>query len=77
MCERCSPDMNASVIRLWWECAGILEPKETVSLARAMGVEFKGTGTVSTGNVQRKTFIASRGGVTLVFLTTGEEVSPD
>lgn len=23
MCELCTPDMNASVIRLWWEAAGI------------------------------------------------------
>ena len=72
MCDKCTPEMNASVIRLWWELAGILEPAEAVILAEAMGVGFEATGTV-----QRKTITAKRGGVTLVFLTTGEEVSPD
>ena len=72
MCEKCTPEMNASVIRLWWEAAGMLDPEDTVSLAGAMGLSFEATGTV-----QRPTIAASRGGVTLVFLTTGEEVSPD
>lgn len=71
MCEKCTPEANASVIRLWWEFAGILEPAEAAFLAEAMGVGFEATGTV-----QRKAIAASRGGVTLVFLTTGEEVSP-
>jgi len=72
MCEKCTPEQNASVIRLWWELAGILEPTETVSLARAMGVGLEFTGTV-----EHETITAKRGGVTIVFLITGEEVSPD
>lgn len=72
MCEKCTPEMNASVIRMWWELSGVLEPTEAAILAHAMGVEPE-----SAGTVQRKTIAASRGGVTLVFLTTGEEVSPD
>lgn len=72
MCEKCTPDTNASVIRLWWEAAGLLETEDAVSLAEAMGLSFKATGTV-----EHKTVTATRGGVTLVFLTTGEEVSPD
>jgi hypothetical protein len=72
MCEKCTPEKNASVIRLWLEFARTLEPFEVVILAEAMGVEFEATGTV-----QCKTITAKRGGVTLVFLITGEEVSPD
>jgi len=72
MCEKCTPEQNASVIRLWWEFVGTLEPAGAVILARAMGVGLEFTGTV-----EHKTITAKRGGVTLVFLTTGEEVSPD
>lgn len=72
MCEKCTPEKNASMIRQWWELVGILEPAEAVILAVTMGVEFEATGTV-----EHKTITAKRGGVTLVFLITGEEVSPD